>query len=84
MRNFPNGSLPTLPINPHDTPSRAIPTATLAGAPPGNLRKELTESRGPTSSARKSISTSPKHTTAGILVFDLEAVISESFLSSYL
>ena len=35
LRNSPKGSSPILPTNPDDTPRRARPTATLAGAPPG-------------------------------------------------
>ena len=38
-RKSPNGSSPTLPINPDVSPSLDNPTATFAGAPPGALVK---------------------------------------------
>ena len=36
-RKFPNGSSPTLPMNPESIPTLDNPTATFAGAPPGAL-----------------------------------------------
>src|SRR3954447_5445555 len=63
-RKRPNGSSPTLPTNDAGTPRRARPTATLAGAPPGALRKPGHSAREtPAVSATKSISASPRQTT---------------------
>jgi hypothetical protein len=54
----------TFPINADEPPSRAIPTATLAGAPPGAfLNAGASDNESPLMVGTKSISISPKQTT---------------------
>ena len=67
-RNRPNGSSPTLPMKALLTPSRASPTATLAGAPPGAFLNAGASIRlVPVTVGTKSISSSPRQTTSGIM-----------------
>lgn len=55
-----------MPTNADLPPSLLTATATLAGAPPGALRKPLDSAREtPASSGTKSINISPKETTRG-------------------
>lgn len=55
----------TLPINADEPPRRAIPTATLAGAPPGAfLNAGASAKEIPLVVGTKSISISPKQTTS--------------------
>lgn len=55
----------TFPTKAEEPPSRAIPTATLAGAPPGAfLKAGASDSDNPLTVGTKSISISPKHTTS--------------------
>jgi len=55
----------TLPIKADDPPSLDIPTATLAGAPPGAfLNAGASESETPPTVGTKSINISPKQTTS--------------------
>jgi len=59
----------TFPMNAEEPPRRAIPTATLAGAPPGAfLKAGASASDKPLTVGTKSISNSPKHTTCGELL----------------
>ncbi|BAS96922.1 Os06g0232233 [Oryza sativa Japonica Group] len=52
-----------------DPPRRAIPTATLAGAPPGAfLKADASANDTPLTVGTKSMSNSPKHTTCGELL----------------
>lgn len=54
----------TFPINADEPPRRAIPTATLAGAPPGAfLNAGASANQSPLMVGTKSISISPKQTT---------------------
>ena len=54
----------TFPINADEPPRRAIPTATLAGAPPGAfLNAGASANESPLMVGTKSISISPKQTT---------------------
>lgn len=53
-----------MPIKAEEPPSLAIPTATLAGAPPGAfLKPGASASETPETVGTKSINSSPKHTT---------------------
>ena len=53
-------------MNADEPPRRAIPTATLAGAPPGAfLKAGASANATPLTVGTKSISNSPKHTTCG-------------------
>lgn len=55
----------TLPIKAEEPPSLAIPTATLAGAPPGAfLKAGASASETPLTVGTKSINISPKQTTS--------------------
>lgn len=55
----------TFPIKAEDPPRRAIPTATLAGAPPGAfLNAGASANESPLVVGTKSISISPKQTTS--------------------
>ncbi|KAK3035633.1 hypothetical protein RJ639_033161 [Escallonia herrerae] len=57
----------TLPIKAAEPPNLAIPTATLAGAPPGAfLKPGASASESPAAVGTKSISSSPKQTTSGL------------------
>jgi len=61
-----NDTLITLPMNADDPPRRAMPTATLAGAPPGAFLKAGASAKdNPFVVGTKSISISPKQTTRG-------------------
>lgn len=56
----------TFPIKADEPPRRAMPTATLAGAPPGAfLNAGASANESPLVVGTKSISISPKHTTSG-------------------
>lgn len=56
----------TFPIKADEPPRRAIPTATLAGAPPGAfLNADASANESPLVVGTKSISISPKQTTRG-------------------
>lgn len=56
----------TFPMKAEDPPRRAMPTATLAGAPPGAfLKAGDSASESPLIVGTKSISISPKQTTRG-------------------
>lgn len=60
----------TLPIKAAEPPSLEIPTATLAGAPPGAfLKAGASASETPATVGTKSISISPKQTTIDLLSF---------------
>lgn len=60
----------TLPMKAEVPPSLVMAQATLAGAPPGALRKALDSANDtPAESGTKSISISPKHTIDGL--FDI-------------
>lgn len=55
----------TLPMKAEEPPSLAMPTATLAGAPPGAFLKAVaSESETPETVGTKSINISPKQTTS--------------------
>ena len=55
----------TFPIKADEPPSRAIPTATLAGAPPGAfLNAGASANETPLTVGTKSINNSPKQTTS--------------------
>lgn len=55
----------TLPIKAEEPPNLAIPTATLAGAPPGAfLKAAASASEVPLTVGTKSINISPKQTTS--------------------
>lgn len=56
----------TFPIKADEPPRRAMPTATLAGAPPGAfLNAGASANESPLIVGTKSISISPKHTISG-------------------
>lgn len=61
----------TLPIKADEPPSLDMPTATLAGAPPGAfLKAGASASDTPATVGTKSINISPKQTTSEPLSFD--------------
>src|SRR5450759_4086278 len=65
-KNFPNGSLPTLPTNAECVPSFASPTATFADAPPASFKKPGAPERGtPLFVETKSTSASPIQVISG-------------------
>lgn len=67
---FPNL---TFPMKAAEPPSRAIPTATLAGAPPGAfLNAGASANDSPLIVGTKSMSISPKHTTCGESLASIE------------
>ena len=69
-----NNTLPTKAALP---PSLAIPTATLAGAPPGAfLNAGASASESPPTVGTKSISNSPKHTTNSLFPLTAQSHIS--------
>lgn len=58
----------TLPIKADDPPNLDIPTATIAGAPPGAfLKAGASKVETPPTIGTKSISISPKQTTSGLV-----------------
>lgn len=62
----------TLPIKADEPPNLEIPTATLAGAPPGAFWKAgASASETPETEGTKSINISPKHTTSEPFVSEL-------------
>src|SRR5262245_25469862 len=74
-RKAPNSSAPTRVMSPARTPSRASPTATLAGAPPTwRSKRSTSRSSVPRTSGKKSTITSPNERTStmGQLLQELE------------